>query len=165
MRLKAATPEDVETLFAIRCSVVQNHQSREELAELGVTPATVRAMIEGGDYVTVLAEVEGQPVGFSMAQCSEGYVFALFVRPEFEGQGIGRALMARAEAGLRRAGVTEAWLTTGADPALRALGFYRHLGWVEGGRFDDGQVLLRKILGAEGANGTARAPPGAPPGA
>lgn len=146
MQLRAAMPDDVETLFEIRCSVRQNYQSREELAELGVTPASVRAMIEGGDYVTTLAEIAGQPVGFCMAQCSEGYVFALFVRPGFEGRGIGRALMQDAEAGLLRAGITEAWLTTGGDPSLRALGFYHHLGWIEDGRFDDGQVLLRKTL-------------------
>ena len=146
MRLRAARSEDVETLFAIRCSVEQNHQSREELAELGVTPDAVRAMLESGDYLSLLAEVEGRPVGFCMVQLSEGYVFALFVRPGVEGRGIGRALMARAEAGLRRAGVTEAWLTTGGDPALRALGFYRHLGWRYDGCFDDGQVLLRKTL-------------------
>jgi ribosomal protein S18 acetylase RimI-like enzyme len=146
MRLRAARPGDVETLFAIRCSVAENHQSREELAELGVTPDSVRAMLESDDYLSLLAEVAGRPVGFCMVQLSEGYVFALFVRPEAEGRGIGRALMERAEAGLRRAGVTEAWLTTGGDPALRALGFYRHLGWRYGGRFDDGQVLLRKPL-------------------
>lgn len=146
MRLRPATKHDAETLFDIRCSVRENHQSRAELANPGITVASVAAMIEGGDYVTTIAELQSWPVGFTMAQISEGYVFAAFVRPEFEGQGIGKALMDAAEQGLRGAGVKEVWLATGADPELRAVGFYRHLGWSASGHLDDGQIVFRKVL-------------------
>lgn len=146
MNVRAATKYDVDSLFDIRCSVVENHQSRDELAALGITVDSVTGMIEGGDYITTLAEVEGLPVGFTMAQISEGYVFAAFVRPEFEGQGIGKLLMNAAEEGLRRAGVREARLSTGGEPGLRAIGFYRHLGWREAGFLDDGQIVFKKVL-------------------
>ena len=146
MNLRSASPLDVEDLFDIRCSVIENHQSRDELAEIGVTVPVVREMIESGDYVTTIADVDGRPVGFTMAQISEGYVFACFVRPGFEGRGIGRALMRAAEDGLRRAGVRRAWLSTGARDDLRAVGFYRHLGWHEDGFLEDGQIRFAKEL-------------------
>lgn len=146
MKLRCASVRDVETLFDIRCSVTENHQSREELALLGITVESVKEMIEGGDYVTTIAEKDEQPVGFTMAQISDGYLFACFVRPGFEGQRIGRALMDAAEEGLRRAGVKQAWLSTGPEHDLRAIGFYRHLGWTDDGYLDDGQIRFTKTL-------------------
>ena len=146
MKLRPALPVDTEILFDIRCSVVENHQSREELASLGITAQTIREMIEGQDYITTIAEANGRPAGFSMAQISEGYVFACFVKPDFEGNGLGRALMEAAETGLRNRGVQEAWLSTGQAPGLRAVGFYSHLGWYKDGHLDDGQIIFRKKL-------------------
>ena len=146
MKLRPALANDAETLFEIRCSVVENYQSREELASLGITIQSVKEMIEGRDYITTIAEEDGQPVGFSMAQISEGYVFACFVKPEFEGNGYGRALMDAAEEGLRRGGVQKAWLSTGPESEFRAAEFYLHLGWYKDGCLDDGQVVFRKTL-------------------
>lgn len=137
---------DVETLFDIRCSVRENHQSREELADIGVTTQSVREMIAGGDYVTIIAVEDARAVGFTMAQISEGWVFACFVRPAFEGRGVGRVLMNAAEAGLRSAGVKRVWLSTGPGEHLRAMGFYRHLGWRHDGYLGDGQLRFTKEL-------------------
>lgn len=146
MKLRSATVSDVETLFDIRCSVAENYQSREELATLNITVDSVETMIASGDYITLIAEKDGQSIGFTMAQISEGYVFACFVRPEFEGHGIGGALMAALEAGLRSAGVKRAWLSTGSEQAFRAIGFYRHLGWTDAGYLEDGQIRFTKVL-------------------
>ncbi|APX93773.1 hypothetical protein BWR19_12950 [Halomonas sp. 1513] len=146
MNLRPATTADIETLFDIRCSVTENHQSRDELAGLGITVESVGEMVASDDYVTTIAEVECQAVGFSMAQVSEGYVFACFVRPGFHGQGVGGALMRAAEEGLRRAGVKQAWLSTSEDEGFRAPGFYRHLGWVDSGYLEDGQIRFTKVL-------------------
>lgn len=146
MHLRAVTVEDVEALFDIRCSVLENHQSREELAELGITPTTIADMIRGDDYVAFLAEVGGEPIGFTMAEISEAYVFACFLRPGFEKRGIGRQLMERTEAGLRQHGVTQAWLSTGPGEDLRAVGFYERLGWKRNGYLDDGQIRFEKDL-------------------
>ena len=103
-------------------------------------------MLLGGDYVTTIADLDDLSVGFSMAQISERYVFACFVRPEYEDQGVGRALMKAAEEGLLGAGVTSAWLSTGSEQDLRAPGFYRHLGWSADGFLDDGQIRFVKSL-------------------
>jgi ribosomal protein S18 acetylase RimI-like enzyme len=158
MNLRSASVSDAETLFDIRCSVTENHQSRAELAIIGATVDSVKEMIASGDYLTTIAEKDRPPVGFTIAQISEGYIFACFVRPEFEGQGIGRALMNAAEEGLRRAGVKQAWLSTGSGQDLRAGGFYRHLGWTQKGYLEDGQIRFIKIL----QDGEQTAPENAP---
>ena len=143
MRIREAAETDVEALFRVRTSVRQNHQSREELAALGVTPESVAAMLATTARAWV-AEEEGTAVAFSMADASQGTVFAMFVRPGWEGRGLGRALMREAEAWLFARGCAEIWLLTGGDPALRAHGFYRHLGWRGTGVQPDGQLRYSK---------------------
>jgi GNAT superfamily N-acetyltransferase len=147
MNIRLATVEDVETLFEIRCSVVENHMSREELAEMGITPEAVREMVLSGDYVVPVVEVDGRGVGFAMGEVPEGFVFAVFVRPAHEGQGVGRALLRVVEEEFARRGVSEAWLATGAEESLRARGFYRHQGWTDAGVLEDGQMRMTKRLG------------------
>lgn len=146
IEIRLARPEDTELLFDIRCSVVENLQTRDELAALGITPDTVREMIESGDYASFVARYDGVDAGFTMAQISEGYVFACFVHRAYEGKGIGRKLMEATEKELSRNGVEVAWLSTGADEALRAVGFYRALGWLEKGKLEDGQIRFEKSL-------------------
>ena len=143
MQITLATPDDIETLFDIRTSVAQNHQSREELSHLGVTPERLAEMLQTRSRAW-LCHAEGTAAGFSMADSARATVFALFVRPGFEGRGIGRRLMAEAEAWLFAQGWDQIWLATGDDESLRALGFYRHLGWVPAGVLDDGQIRFVK---------------------
>ena len=42
--------------------------------------------------------------------------------------------------------ITEASLCTGSEEVIRAPGFYRHLGWVDSGFMDDGQLKFCKTL-------------------
>lgn len=144
--LRAASVDDVETLFDIRCSVRENRQSRAELARIGVTPASVAALIAGGDYYSPVAEIDRTPIGFAMAQLSRGYLFALFVRPEFEARGAGGLLLAAVERRLAASGAARAWLTTGNDRSLRAVGFYRRQGWRENGPDEHGELRFVKDL-------------------
>lgn len=153
MLLRPATPDDAETFFTIRCAVRENHYSREELAALGITPERVAEMLRSGDYISTIAEMDGRPVGITMAQLSAGFIEECFVLPEYEGRGVGRAVMAAAEQGLRAAGVTQAWLSTGPTPDIRAMGFYRHLGWKEDGLLEDGQVRFIKELAPRSVHG------------
>lgn len=52
--------------------------------------------------------------------------------------------MAEAEQWLFARGCAQIWLETDSDRAVRANGFYLHLGWTDGGLQDDGQVRFVK---------------------
>lgn len=137
MNIRIAQQNDIETLFEIRTSVTENYQSREEIAALGITPTSVATMLET-DCCAWLAEIDDQPIGFSIANATDATIFGIFVSPAFEGRGAGRALMQAAEDWLSAQGYDEIWLVTGNDPQLRAYGFYCHLGWLPIGVETDG---------------------------
>lgn len=129
MNIRIAQLDDVETLFEIRTSVVENYQSREEIAELGITPESVTKMLETNCCAWV-AEIDDRAIGFSIANATEKTIVGMFVLPAFEGQGAGRALMQVAETWFWSKKIEEIWLLTGNDPSLRAYGFYLHLNWI-----------------------------------
>jgi GNAT superfamily N-acetyltransferase len=60
----------------------------------------------------------------------------LALLPAHEGRGIGQRLLGRVIAHLGEAGHKRLFLGCAADPATRSFGFYRHLGWVSTGTFD-----------------------------
>ena len=143
MIIREAKFENIETLFNLRTSVVENYQSCEELAALGITPETIAQMLQT-DCRAWIAEIDEQPIAFSMANATEETIFAMFVLPSFEGCGAGRALMQQAEQWLWSQGVEEIWLLTGNNPNLRAYGFYLHLGWTPSEIQPDGQIKFIK---------------------
>jgi GNAT superfamily N-acetyltransferase len=133
---------DIPAIFSIRTSVVQNHLSMAQLAAMGITPETVHAVITAGRSLWV-AEVDGVPVAFSMADVEDACVFAMFVLPAFEGHGIGRLLMQRAESVLFEHHDV-IWLETAGDIDVRANGFYRALGWRPVDMQDNGDIRYEK---------------------
>jgi GNAT superfamily N-acetyltransferase len=137
MNIRVAKLDDIETLFVIRTSVIENYQSREEIAKLGITPESVAEMLIS-DCHAWIAEISDRPIGFSIANATEKTIFGIFVLPDFEGQGVGRALMRAAEEWLWSNGIEEIWLLTANDPSLRAYGFYDRLGWLPVGVESDG---------------------------
>ena len=143
MQIRIARPADVPSLFDVRTSVRENHQSVEELARIGVTPETVATMLDGEGRGWV-AEENGRIVAFSMADAAQATIFAMFVQPGYEGKGLGRALMDEAEKWLFARGCDEIWLLTDRNPRVRANGFYQHLGWRNDGVQEDGQVRYTK---------------------
>jgi GNAT superfamily N-acetyltransferase len=142
MQTRIAQLDDIETLFVIRTSVNENHQSREEIAALGITPESLAGMLQT-DCCAWVAEID-EAVGFSIANAPEATILGMFVLPTYEGRGAGRALMRLAEDWLWSKGHKEIWLVTGNDPRLRAYGFYQHLGWQAVGVREDGEMKFIK---------------------
>ena len=142
--VRIATPEDIPALFAIRTAVRENHLDIGQLAERGVTPATVATMLDGADARTWVASEDGDVVAFAMADARTGTVFALFVHPTAEGRGHGRALLRAAEDWLFAAGWERIWLQTGEEPHTRAHRVYRAAGWTQAGPADHGDVRYEK---------------------
>lgn len=149
-RIRPAVTADIPALFAVRTSVRENHLDLAQLAERGVTPASIEAMIGDHEERTWVSEEDGIVVAFSMADARTGTVYALFVDPAVEGRGHGRALLRVAEEWLFDAGWETIWLQTGNEPGNRAHGFYRAAGWVLVGPADHDDVRYEKQRGGDG---------------
>lgn len=138
--VRIANQADIAAVFDIRTSVKENHLSRAQLTEMGITAdALQQAMLEAP--CVWIAEVDGVAAGFSMVNVEDGCVFAAFVRPEYEGYGLGRSLMEKAE-GLLFQHHPQIWLETAE--ASRASGFYRTLGWRLVERLPQGDIRMEK---------------------
>jgi GNAT superfamily N-acetyltransferase len=148
MIYRPITPEDVPDLFAVRVATHENRLTLDELADLGITTATVRQKL-AGSYAGWLCESDGRVVGFAMGDCATGELWVIAVLPEYIGRGIGGELLQRVEAWLFAQGCNRLWLTTDIDPSLKAYGFYRRHGW-EDDRIADGLRYMVKHAPAEG---------------
>ena len=74
-----------------------------------------------------VALVDGEIVAFSYANKIDGSIWALFVDPRFEGQGLGKQLLSLTTAWLFSLGFTQVTLSTGTH--TKAARFYTRLGW------------------------------------
>jgi GNAT superfamily N-acetyltransferase len=86
-----------------------------------------------------VVEVDGAVVGFSIGNGETGNIWALFVDPEHEGRGHGRALHDAMVDWLFSRGLRHLWL--GTDPDTRAERFYRAAGWRFTGKAANGEAL------------------------
>lgn len=125
--IRPATPDDIPAIFDIRTSVRDNHLSQAQLTVRGITPESILAAMREMPCLWVAAAGDTL-AGFSMIDIESACLYALFVRPECEGQGIGAALLKAAEDALF-AHHRIIWLVTDDSADVRAGRFYRHHGW------------------------------------
>ncbi|ECB5849787.1 N-acetyltransferase [Salmonella enterica subsp. enterica serovar Stanley] len=138
--IRQALITDVESIFDVRTSVRENHLSREEMRQMGITESSVANMIQNSCCAWVA--IDGMKVvGFSMVLHENGCLFAAFVLPEYENKGIGRELLMRAETELFKHHEV-IWLET--EKNSRAAKIYKHLGWVKKIETDKDHVRLEK---------------------
>ena len=86
-----------------------------------------------------VVEADGKIVGFAIGNAETGNIWALFVDPEHEGRGHGRALHDAMVEWLFSRGLRHLWL--GTDPGTRAERFYRAAGWRFTGKASNGEAL------------------------
>jgi ribosomal protein S18 acetylase RimI-like enzyme len=141
--IREANLADIPAIFAVRTAVKENAATIERLAELGITPALVGDALKSHCKAWV-TNLDGHVVGFVIADMSTKSIWALFVLPEFESRGIGKALMLYAVRWLKETGADRCWLTTGSD--TRAAGFYRRLGWTAQGLTAGGEMKFELDL-------------------
>src|SRR5215213_8194823 len=89
MNFRIATLDDVAALSEVRLSVRENALS--DPARIPRAMYVAHLTTDGRGW---LCEIEGEVVGFSVGRSLDGWVWALFVLPEFEGRGIGQQLLA-----------------------------------------------------------------------
>lgn len=136
--LRPAAETDFPRLFEIWSSVDEHRF----LDDWGRFVETATAMLAGS---RVWVWSDGREVhGFAAADPSSGEIAAVYVHPDAQGRGIGRALLRKCCDALLRRGHRHAWLVT--SPGTRAERIYRDAGWQEAGVEPSGAVRLRKWL-------------------
>lgn len=136
------TTADIEPTLEMRITTVENAITRHRLARnYGVTAASLAVALQQ-DQKGWLCEADGLVVGFTMGNRSTGEVGVLAVRPGYEGLAIGRSLLGKVVDWLRAEGCGRIWLAANPDPAIRASGFYRKLGWRPTGETRGEDVIL-----------------------
>jgi [ribosomal protein S18]-alanine N-acetyltransferase len=91
---------------------------------------------------TIVAEIDGSPVGWCARARSRAYIPYLFVTPSLQNQGIGTLLLRRMESLLELEGADRVQLDTLSDN-VRAVNFYQHQGY---------RILVLKREGSPGAD-------------
>jgi len=138
MGIRRAIQGDVARIMEIRHSVRENRLSNPNL----VTADDCAEFIERSEIW--VREEAGAVQAFAAGDVRDGWIWALFVAPEYEGRGIGRALLSMACETLRNAGYTVANLSTAAG--TRAERFYMENGWTLVSNNRRGEVLFNKQL-------------------
>jgi len=139
MLLRKARPGDLDDLFEVRQSVNENRLFEPHDEFLRIAGPVVAAGL-----CWVCEDVGGRLLGFGASDPSDGQIDVLYVRPEAEGKGIGRALLRKCCDDLLIRGHRTAWLTTSVG--TRAEGFYRRLGWRMVTSDRPGEVMFRRSL-------------------
>lgn len=133
MTIRVAIVADIQQMQRVRNSVVENTLSDPNL----VTDKDCEEFIteRGKGWV---CEVDGQIAGFAIADLKDNNIWALFVLPEFENQGIGRRLHNTMLEWYFSRTTDKVWL--GTAPHTRAETFYSRSGWIEVGAHGKGEI-------------------------
>ena len=143
MKIREMQITDLPEIFEVRIATWHNPNGREELTRMGITEESVARMMQEETHRGWLCEVDSKIVGFAMGDKGTGEMWVIAVLEEYEARGIGRMLLTKVEDWLFSSGWDQVWLTTDTDETLRAVGFYRHLGWTDW-KFEDGDRFMRK---------------------
>jgi GNAT superfamily N-acetyltransferase len=133
MQFREATVEDIAQIQRVRNAVKENILSDPNL----VTDADCKNYLtrRGKGWV---CETENRIVGFAIADLEAANIWALFVEPGFEGQGIGKKLHHLMLEWYFLQTDKTVWLSTA--PQSRAEAFYRKAGWIETGTYGKGEI-------------------------
>ncbi len=133
MNIREAKVEDISQMQRVRNAVKENTLSDPGL----VTDADYEAFItqRGKGWV---CEINNEIIGFSIADLQDNNIWALFLMPGFEKQGIGKKLHQVMLDWYFEQTENKLWL--GTAPGTRAERFYRKAGWTETGTHGKGEV-------------------------
>jgi len=151
--LREASPEDAAAMARIQSESLREnadeHYTDEQLALLAPAEPDAEAIPEDeftdGSCRPLIAESDGEIVGWGSVHLDENVLAATFVDPDYTGQGIGRTIVKKLETIARREGVEV--LTVPAS--LNAVGFYETLGFEKRREIDASDPDTPKIPSIE----------------
>lgn len=133
MVFREATSDDIKEIFVVRYSVKENVLCDTDLVDEQVCENYLTDRGKGW-----VCEIDNQIIGFAIADLKENNIWALFIKPEYERQGIGQHLQKIMLNWYFSQTKTSVWL--GTNPNTRAELFYRKSGWREVGAHGDGEI-------------------------
>ena len=133
MNFREALLTDIPHMMAVQQAVKENALSNPDLATTGDFSAHLSESGKGW-----VCEIDNKIVGFAIADLSKNNVWALFVLPEFEGQGVGRELLILLLDWYYSKTTDTIWLS--AAPKTRSADFCRSFGWKETGVLPNGEL-------------------------
>lgn len=133
MIIREAKTEDIKQIQIVRNSVIENTLSDPAL----VTDEDCKEFItvRGKGWV---CEIDNEIVGFSIVDLKDNNIWALFLNPKFEKQGIGKQLHDIMLDWYFEQTKEKVWL--GTSPKTRAEMFYRKAGWKEIGTHGNAEI-------------------------
>ena len=149
MIIREANIDDIKQIQIVRNSVKENILSDPKL----VTDEDCKVFItvRGKGWV---CEINDEIVGFSIADLKDNNIWALFLRPEFEKQGIGKQLHDIMLDWYFKQTTKTVWL--GTAPNTRAETFYRKSGWTEVGKHGKGEIKFEMTYHSWRNNGQSK---------
>lgn len=124
MIFREAKIDDVPQMQIVRNSVKENQLSNPDVVKDKDYEPYLTANGKGW-----VCEINDEIIGFAIVDLVENNIWALFLKPEFEKQGIGRQLHHRMLDWYFQQTKNPVWL--GTAPHTRAEKFYRFSGWEE----------------------------------
>jgi GNAT superfamily N-acetyltransferase len=133
MIFREANTNDIKQIQIVRNAVKENILSNPGLV-------TDRDCVE---YLTLrgkgwVCEQDGTIIGFAIADLIDNNIWALFIHPDYEANGIGKKLHDLMLNWYFTQQKENVWLSTG--PNTRAEKFYRLRGWKETGLYGKGEI-------------------------
>jgi len=133
MNIRVAEIKDISQIQVVRNLVKENR-----LSDPALVPDS-----DAENYITRrgrgwVCEINGQIVGFAIADLVDNNIWALFIHPDFEKLGIGKKLHDKMMNWYFSQTDKTVWL--GTSPKTRAELFYRKAGWKEVGVHGKGEI-------------------------
>ena len=136
--IRPAIVADIPAMHAIRCAVRENALTDPRR----ITEASYLSYVAAGS--AWVAVIDRDIAGFAALDCVDASVWALFVAPDHEAGGIGRALLDTMLDEAARRGMDDLWLVTARG--TRAERFYARAGWTGMPATEPGEVRFAKAL-------------------
>ena len=133
MNIRVAEIKDIYQIQVVRNLVKEN-----QLSDPALVPDS-----DVEDYITRrgkgwVCEIDGEVVGFAIADLVDNNIWALFIHPDFERMGIGKKLHEEMLNWYFSQTDKTVWL--GTSPKTRAELFYRKAGWKKAGVHGKGEI-------------------------
>jgi ribosomal protein S18 acetylase RimI-like enzyme len=136
LHCRLGVPSDTSECIELRGKTRENPITAARLASYGITIESWAKRVAEGRVIGYVCTDEGRIVGYCYGDTKTGEIEVLALLPEYEGRGIGKALLSRVVEDLRAIGFSRLFLGCSKNPDHRSYGFYRHLGWRATGTLD-----------------------------